>query len=110
MVILTALLLYKTPFGVAACAIGELPECVESGGIKPNKVALFAILWSGMLCGIAGTYLSTVSVSGFTEDMVQGRWLHCIFCSDFLGTNPFISLGSQYPLWICRCAGNSCRA
>ena len=73
MVILTALLLYKTPFGVAACAIGELPECVESGGIKPNKVALFAILWSGTLCGIAGTYLSTVSVSGFTEDMVPGR-------------------------------------
>ena len=91
MVILTALLLYKTPFGVAACAIGELPECVESGGIKPNKVALFAILWSGMLCGIAGTYLSTVSVSGFTEDMVQGRGFTAFSALIFGNGNPFIT-------------------
>ena len=49
MVIVTALILYKTPFGVAACAIGELPESVESGGVKPDRIALFAILWSGLI-------------------------------------------------------------
>ena len=91
MVIVTALILYKTPFGVAACAIGELPESVKSGGIKPDRIALFAILWSGLLCGIAGTYLSTVSVSGFTEDMVQGRGFTAFSALIFGNGNPFVT-------------------
>ena len=91
MVIVTALILYKTPFGVAACAIGELPESVESGGIKPDRIALFAILWSGLLCGIAGTYLSTVSVTGFTEDMVQGRGFTAFSALIFGNGNPFVT-------------------
>ena len=91
MVIVTALILYKTPFGVAACAIGELPESVESGGVKPDRIALFAILWSGLLCGIAGTYLSTVSVSGFTEDMVQGRGFTAFSALIFGNGNPFVT-------------------
>lgn len=91
MVIVTALILYKTPFGVAACAIDELPESVESGGVKPDRIALFAILWSGLLCGIAGTYLSTVSVSGFTEDMVQGRGFTAFSALIFGNGNPFVT-------------------
>ena len=73
MVLVTALLLYQTPFGISACAIGELPESVATSGVKPKRIQLLAILWSGLLCSVAGTYLSTVSVTGFTEDMVQGR-------------------------------------
>ncbi|MBQ3277461.1 MAG: ABC transporter permease [Oscillospiraceae bacterium] len=91
MVIITALLLYKTPFGVAACAIGELPECAATAGIKPKKIGLLAILWSGLLCGVAGTYLSTVSVSGFTEDMVQGRGFTAFSALIFGNGNPFVT-------------------
>lgn len=91
LVIVTALLLYKTPFGVAACAIGELPECAATGGVKPKKIGLFAILWSGLLCGVAGTYLSTVSVSGFTEDMVQGRGFTAFSALIFGNGNPFVT-------------------
>ena len=91
MVGITALLLYKTPFGVAACAIGELPECAATSGVKPKRSGLLAILWSGLLCGVAGTYLSTVSVSGFTEDMVQGRGFTAFSALIFGNGNPFVT-------------------
>lgn len=91
MVLVTALLLYKTPFGVSACAIGELPESVATSGVKPKRIQLFSILWSGLLCGIAGTYLSTVSVTGFTEDMVQGRGFTAFSALIFGNGNPFIT-------------------
>ncbi len=91
MVLVTALLLYKTPFGISACAIGELPESVATSGVKPKRIQLFSILWSGLLCGIAGTYLSTVSVTGFTEDMVQGRGFTAFSALIFGNGNPFIT-------------------
>ncbi len=91
MVLVTAALLYKTPFGISACAIGELPESVSTSGVKPGKIQLLAICWSGLLCGLAGTYLSTISVSGFTEDMVQGRGFTAFSALIFGGGDPFIT-------------------
>ncbi len=89
MVLVTALLLYQTPFGISACAIGELPESVATSGVKP--IQLLAILWSGLLCSVAGTYLSTVSVTGFTEDMVQGRGFTAFSALIFGNGNPFVT-------------------
>ena len=53
--------------------------------------ALLAILWSGLLCSVAGTYLSTVSVTGFTEDMVQGRGFTAFSALIFGNGNPFVT-------------------
>lgn len=91
MVLVTALLLYQTPFGISACAIGELPESVATSGVKPKRIQLLAILWSGLLCSVAGTYLSTVSVTGFTEDMVQGRGFTAFSALIFGNGNPFVT-------------------
>ena len=91
MVLVTALLLYQTPFGISACAIGEMPESVATSGVKPKRIQLLAILWSGLLCSVAGTYLSTVSVTGFTEDMVQGRGFTAFSALIFGNGNPFVT-------------------
>lgn len=73
MMILTAVILNKTPIGINTIAVGELPDAVSTSGTRVKRVYLFDILWSGVLCGLAGAYLSLVSVSSFTEDMVSGR-------------------------------------
>ena len=91
MVFVTAVILYKTPFGIATCAIGELPDSVATSGVKPKRIQLFAIIWSGLLCGIAGAYLSTIAVSGFTEDMVQGRGFTAFSALIFGNGNPYIT-------------------
>lgn len=91
MVIITAVLLYKTPFGMASRAIGELPEAATTAGIKPGRICLFAIIWSGALCGLAGAYLSVVTVSEFTENMVQGRGFTAFTALVFGNANPFVT-------------------
>ena len=75
----------------AMSAIGELPESVATSGVKPKRIQLLAILWSGLLCSVAGTYLSTVSVTGFTEDMVQGRGFTAFSALIFGNGNPFVT-------------------
>ncbi len=91
MVVVTAFLLYKTPFGIASRAIGELPESATTAGISPKKIGLFAVIWSGALCGLAGAYLSIVSVSAFTENMVQGRGFTAFTALVFGNANPYIT-------------------
>ena len=91
MVVVTAILLYKTPFGIASRAIGELPEAATTAGVNPKRIGLLAIIWSGALCGLAGSYLSIVSVSEFTENMVQGRGFTAFTALVFGNANPYIT-------------------
>jgi simple sugar transport system permease protein len=90
-VIITAILLYRTSFGISSQAIGELPEAVATAGVKPEKICLWAILWSGALCGQAGSYLSIVAVNEFTENMVQGRGFTAFTSLIFGNANPYIT-------------------
>lgn len=95
LMMVTAMILYKTPYGMACRAVGELPESVATAGIAPEKIHLKAILWSGAFCGLAGTYLSTVSVSEFTENMVQGRGFTAFTALIFGNADPaFVWLAS----------------
>jgi len=72
-VLLTYVLMMKTPFGLAIRSVGENPEAALTAGIKPKKIQFLAITWSGVLCGLAGAYLSSIQVSQFVENMTQGR-------------------------------------
>lgn len=89
MMVVTALILKKTPIGIHTVAIGELPESVSTAGVGPSRVYLFDILWSGALCACAGAYLSIVSVSAFTENMVSGRGFTAFSALIFGNANPY---------------------
>jgi ABC-type uncharacterized transport system permease subunit len=88
MVVVTFLILNKTHYGLSICTVGELPEAAATAGIRPNKIYFWTIIWSGALCGLAGSYLSCVSVSEFTENMVQGRGFTAFTAIIFGGANP----------------------
>lgn len=89
MMIATSVILKKTTIGVNTIAVGELPESVSTAGVKVDSVLLFDILWSGALCACAGAYLSIVSVSSFTEDMVSGRGFTAFSALIFGNANPY---------------------
>lgn len=88
LVIITAILLYKTHFGLAVRAIGESPETASSAGIKTDRVKLISIIWCGALCGLAGADMSTVILSQFTENMVSGRGYTAFSAVVFGGADP----------------------
>ncbi len=88
LMIITSILLYKTHFGLSVCSIGESSDIAEAAGIKVGRVKLLAILWSGFCCGLAGAYMSTVSIQQFTENMVAGRGYTAFTAFVFGGADP----------------------
>lgn len=70
---LSAWVFYRTRFGLRLRAVGENPQAVDTAGISVNGLRYQAVLISGVLCGVAGTYLSTAASSGFVRDMTAGK-------------------------------------
>lgn len=88
MVIVTFIILFKTPFGLLIRSAGENPETVRTAGISPKLVQLLTIIWSGALCGLAGAHLSTGYVFEFSENMTQGRGFTAFTAIVFGGSHP----------------------
>jgi general nucleoside transport system permease protein len=70
---LTAWALAKTRFGLRLRAVGENPHAVDTAGISVSLLRYQAVIITGILCGVAGAYLSTSLSAGFVRDMTAGR-------------------------------------
>src|SRR2546421_213798 len=73
LVLLTAYVLYRTPFGLRLRAVGENPEAADAAGVSVKRMRYTAVLISGALAGIGGAYLSIGQSSLFTRNMTSGR-------------------------------------
>src|SRR5687767_518363 len=73
LVIVTAYVLYRTPFGLRLRAVGENPEAADAAGVSVNKIRWIGVLLSGALAGLGGAYLSLDQSSLFTRNMTAGR-------------------------------------
>ena len=65
--------LYRTRFGLRLRAVGENPAAVNTAGISVTWLRYRAVICTGILCGLAGTYLSIAQSAGFNRDMTAGR-------------------------------------
>lgn len=70
---LVALLVARTPLGLAMRAVGENPEAAAATGIPVLRVQVTALLISGLFAGAAGAFLSMGYVSWFSQNMTAGR-------------------------------------
>ena len=70
---ITYYILFKTTFGLRLRAVGEKPEALDSAGISVSKMRFQAIIIAGILCGLAGVYLSTATGAGFVKEMTAGK-------------------------------------
>ena len=70
---LSAVILYRSRFGLRLRAVGEMPKAVDSAGISVSWVRFRAVIIAGVLCGIAGAYLSTGQGAGFVREMSAGK-------------------------------------
>jgi general nucleoside transport system permease protein len=69
---LTAWALARTRFGLRLRAVGENPHAVDSAGISVALLRYKAVVIAGVLCGIAGAFISTSLSSSFVRDMTAG--------------------------------------
>lgn len=70
---IAAWVLYRTRFGLRLRAAGENPEAVDTAGISVYGLRYRAMIINGVLCGLAGTALSTGLGAAFVRDMSAGR-------------------------------------
>ncbi len=73
MVPITWWVLFRTRFGLRLRAVGENPSAVDTAGISVVWARYRAVIICGILCGIAGAYLSIAQSAGFGRDMTAGK-------------------------------------
>ena len=73
MVPVTWWVLFRTRFGLRLRAVGENPAAVDTAGISVAWLRYRAVIICGVLCGLAGTYLSIGVSAGFVNNMTAGR-------------------------------------
>lgn len=67
-----AFVVYRTTFGLRVRAVGEHPVAAASLGVPVNRVRYAAVLGSGALAALGGTYLA-LDQHQFTDSMTAGR-------------------------------------
>jgi simple sugar transport system permease protein len=67
---------YRTRFGLRLRAAGYNPACLDSSGVPSKRLRTASLLYCGVLCGLAGAFLSLGYVNLFSENMSAGRgWI-----------------------------------
>lgn len=62
-----------TRFGLRLRAVGENPHAADTAGVSVAGVRYTALLCGGVLCALAGSYLSIVQSGFFLRDMSAGN-------------------------------------
>ena len=65
-------LLYRTPFGLRARAVGEKPEAATTLGVSVSRVRWTGVALAGVCAGLGGAYLA-LDQHQFTDGMTAGR-------------------------------------
>ncbi len=67
---------YRSRAGLVLRAVGESPESAHALGYPVRRIRMFAVIVGGMLCGVAGAYLSVIYTPLWVEGMVAGKgWI-----------------------------------
>jgi len=72
-VVLSWLVLFKTPIGLRLRAVGEHPRAADTVGISVYGTRYAAVTLSGALAALGGAYLSIGFVNSFNQQMTAGR-------------------------------------
>ena len=102
----TAWSLARTRFGLRLRAVGENPHAVDTAGISVAALRYRAVIIAGLLCGLAGAFLSTSLAAGFIKDMSAGRGFMALAALIFANWRAWPALGACLLFGYLGAAGN----
>jgi general nucleoside transport system permease protein len=76
--ILVAVVLFRTPLGLAVRAAGENPAAVEAQGLSVTGLRMGAVILGSGLMAMGGAFLTLSAFSSFFFEMVNGRGWICV--------------------------------
>jgi simple sugar transport system permease protein len=93
---LTWWIVYRTRFGLRLRAVGENPAAVDTAGISVTWLRYRAVIIAGILCGLAGSYLSIAQSAGFVVNMTAGKGFIALAALIFSKWRPWQALGACF--------------
>lgn len=90
----TAFVLNQTRFGLRLRAVGENPAAVDTAGVAVERMRYLALICCGVLCGLAGAYMSTAQSASFVTEMTAGKGFIALAALIFAKWRPWPALGA----------------
>ncbi|SHI42046.1 nucleoside ABC transporter membrane protein [Clostridium amylolyticum] len=94
--IILGVYIYRTSLGLNLRAVGENPSSADAASINVPLYKYIHIVIGGMLCGLAGAYLSLVYVPAWQEGVTAGRGWIAVALVIFAGWNPYKAFIGAY--------------
>ncbi|PRY83350.1 ABC transporter permease [Donghicola tyrosinivorans] len=76
--LITGLVLFRTPLGLAVRAAGENPSAVAAQGLSVTAIRMGAVIVGSGFMAVGGAFLTMSAFDSFFFDMVGGRGWICI--------------------------------
>jgi simple sugar transport system permease protein len=73
LVLVLTYLIYRTRWGLRLRASGEKPAAAGTVGINVLRIRYQALLYAGLICGLAGSYLPLATAGSFQMQMTAGK-------------------------------------